>query len=220
MAFSMDTAFLVKSQIKFSFENTKERKSGTEQKKREQCRNVKINSFVKKIKEKVFHFHCSERDTTPTNSLHLSVLWFLSPSASVYLYHPASPLHSLFCPLFPFVLFCFLLFMPIFMEAAMDLVRSVRFHEIKGSCLKKCFCLRWCMYHEIAEIFIAFAGNRNNNHTVLYDMSLYLSHSRLLIFLLLFRSSRVTLFYLLLSFLNLTPSNDFRWHFMRISILC
>lgn len=131
-----------------------------------------------------------------------------------------------FLPSFSVRSVLFLLFMPIFMDTAMDLKRSVRFHEIKGSCLKKYFCVRWCMYHEIAEIFIAFAGNRNNNHTVLrivwhVFISLSLSHSRcVLIFLLLFRNSRVTLFYLLLSFLNLTPSNDFRWHFMRISILC
>lgn len=120
-------------------------------------------------------------ETPIANSLHLSVLWSLDLCCDVSMYHPViGPHHSVRSfSLFLFHSFFFLLLFTfhahIYGHIAMDLVRSVRFHEIKSSCCRYCICVK--AFYSMLLLYV-FAWNRSNsNRVVFYGITLSICYT-------------------------------------------
>lgn len=117
-------------------------------------------------------------------------------------------------PIIPYVPLRFFCSIPIFLllftfhahiygHIAMDLVRSVRFHEIKSSCCRYCICVK--AFYSMLVLYV-FAWNRSNsNRVVFYGITLSICYTLSLLSwsvcaLILFLLEPWWLFYLLLFF--------------------
>lgn len=135
-------------------------------------------------------------------------------------------LFAFFVP-FLFFLLLFTFHAHIYGHIAMDLVRSVRFHEIKSSCCRYCICVK--AFYSMLVLYV-FAWNRSNsNRVVFYGITLSICYENTLSsplgpcahwFYFCWSHGDSFIFFFSFISLNLMPLNDFRWHFMRISILC